>query len=175
MGVVLGLAVDVYADSHRERWARGFLRLPGTLCLHKDYFCKNPAEFAFATKDVVGPFDSDFADIPVAESLRVGVFLQVAKNFGESERCDLRDLRGAVERNPVQRNQNVEVDVLAGRGVPGAFVATAAFGLRVGDKERARRNFTCRGALLHQTVCTFDGAEKECGCVTETRELPVCE
>ena len=142
---------------------------------HKDDFRQNSAEFTFAAKDVVWPFDGDFPDVLVSESLCIGFVLQTLENLGECERRDLRDLRCAVQRDFVEWNQNIEVYVFLGGGVPGAFVATAALCLRVGDKERAGCNFPCGGALFHQTVRTFNGAEKECGCVTETRELPVCE
>jgi hypothetical protein len=54
-------------------------------------------------------------------------------------------------------------------------MATSAFCLRIGDKERARLDFTCGGALLHQSVRAFDGLEKECWRSAKAREMPVCE
>ena len=100
-------------------------------------------------EDVVGPLDGDFADAGVALPLGVGVVLESLENFCEGKCCHLRNLWRRGERDSVQRNQDVEVEVETGRGVPGAFVASASCGLRVGDHQGSGGNISGCGADLH--------------------------
>ena len=159
VSVVFGGAIDVDADSHVDgrawgipvRYASICIRHPlaftchprggGDLCIND--FCQNPAELAFSAEDIVRPFYGNFSDVLVAEALCVRVVLQALQYFSEGDGCNLRDLRCFVEWDSFERNQNIEVEVLAGRGVPSAFVAATAFCLRVGDNQGAGYDFAC--------------------------------
>lgn len=91
-----GIAIDVYADSHRERWARRFW------CACVNDFRENPAELAFAIENVVGPFDRNFWRVRVFRFCAIPIcgtclailraFSNIVECFCERESCNLRNL-----------------------------------------------------------------------------------
>ena len=107
VGVIGGVAIDVYADSHRERWARRIFlhchpRGSGDLPLDEDYFRENPAELAFAIENVVGPFDRNFWRVRVFRFCAIPIcgtclailraFSNIVECFCERESSNLRNL-----------------------------------------------------------------------------------
>ena len=107
VGVIGGVAIDVDADSHRERRPQRILlhchpRGSGDLPLDEDYFRENPAELAFAIENVVGPFDRNFWRVRVFRFCAIPIcgtclaflraFSNIVECFCERESCNLRNL-----------------------------------------------------------------------------------
>ena len=112
-------------------------------------FGQDSAELMLAAQNVVGPLDGNFAETFVAEALGVGIVLDALEYFGEGEGRYLRDLCRRCKRNSIKGNENVEVEVLSGGGIPGALVTAPTCSLPVRDNKGAGRNVACRGAGLH--------------------------
>ena len=96
VGVIGGVAIDVDADSHRERRPQRFL------CACVNDFRENPAELAFAIENVVGPFDRNFWRVRVFRFCAIPIcgtclaflraFSNIVECFCERESCNLRNL-----------------------------------------------------------------------------------
>ena len=169
--VIEGAAVDVdaYAEVHGGLWgaARGLFDV--------NEFGEDTAELVLSAEDVVRPLDGDFSDALVAESPGVGFVLQAPEDFGEGEGGHLRQLRGAPERDPVEGNEEVEVEVESCGRYPGAFVAAAARGLRVGDNKGAGNGFSGGRQRFHEAVGAFGFGKEACGGSAKAAQVPVAK